>query len=223
MNPAIAKLTPMLLESMADTLEGSGISVTGVTVSAMDSWVQFYKNIPMALIAFVLLEGGIFTKEYQSGTLILTLTKGLPRHQIVLSKSLMLVLLWSAGYWLCYGITWFYSDYYWDNSIAQNLGLAALSWWVFGVWILSLICLFSTVFFTNAGVLLGTGSMVLACYLLSIVPKISEHLPTALTSGNALIYGNGNTSHILVAMTVTALLSVISFTASIFIFNKKQM
>lgn len=56
MNPAIAKLTPWLFEVMADTLEGSGLSVTVVTVSAMDSWMQFFKNIPMALIVFILLE-----------------------------------------------------------------------------------------------------------------------------------------------------------------------
>ena len=54
MNPAIAKLTPWLLETMADTLAESGMTVTEVTVSALDSWVQFFKNLPMGLIAFIL-------------------------------------------------------------------------------------------------------------------------------------------------------------------------
>ena len=71
MNPAVAKLTPWLIEMMADSLEASGMTVTAVTVSAMDSWVQFFKNAPMGLIAFILLESSIFTKEYQSGTLVL--------------------------------------------------------------------------------------------------------------------------------------------------------
>ena len=44
MNPAIAKLTPWLLETMADSLAESGMIITDVKVSAMDSWVQFYKN-----------------------------------------------------------------------------------------------------------------------------------------------------------------------------------
>ena len=47
MNPAIAKITPWLLETMADSLAESGMIVTDVTVSAMDSWVQFFKNIPI--------------------------------------------------------------------------------------------------------------------------------------------------------------------------------
>ena len=63
MNPAIAKLTPWLLETMADTLATSGMTVTTVTVSALDSWVQFFKNMPIGLIAFVLLQGAIFTGE----------------------------------------------------------------------------------------------------------------------------------------------------------------
>ena len=73
MNPAVAKLTPWLMEIMADSLAENGMILTPVTITAMDSWVQFFKNIPMALIAFVLLEGSMFTKEYQNGTLVLSL------------------------------------------------------------------------------------------------------------------------------------------------------
>ena len=61
MNPAIAKLTPWLLETMGDSLASSGLVVTQVTISALDSWTQFFKNIPMALIVFVVLQGGILT------------------------------------------------------------------------------------------------------------------------------------------------------------------
>ena len=43
MNPAIAKLTPWLLDIMADSLAESGMIVTDVKVSAMDSWVQFFR------------------------------------------------------------------------------------------------------------------------------------------------------------------------------------
>ena len=60
MNPAVAKLTPWLMEMLADTMEGSGLIITEVKVTALDSWVQFFKNLPMALIIFILLEGGIF-------------------------------------------------------------------------------------------------------------------------------------------------------------------
>ena len=114
MNPAVAKLTPWLLELMADSLAESGMTVTEVNITAMDSWVQFFKNIPMALIASVLLEGAIFTREYAVGTLVLSLTKGLERYKVVISKWLIMSSVWSVGYALCYGITYVYNDYFWE-------------------------------------------------------------------------------------------------------------
>ena len=68
MNPAIAKLTPWMMESMADSIAETGLVVTAVEVDAMTSWTQFYKNAPMALIVFLLMFAGILTSEYQSGT-----------------------------------------------------------------------------------------------------------------------------------------------------------
>ena len=38
MNPAVAKLTPWLLESFGDSLEQSGILITEVNITALDSW-----------------------------------------------------------------------------------------------------------------------------------------------------------------------------------------
>ncbi|MBR4933213.1 MAG: ABC transporter permease subunit, partial [Clostridia bacterium] len=121
MNPAVAKLTPWLLEVMSDSLAASGMIITEVTVTALDSWVQFFKNIPMALIVFVLIESSIFTKEYSSGTLVLSLTKGLERYKVVLAKATVMYSLWTAFYFICFGITYVYNAYFWDNSIAQSL------------------------------------------------------------------------------------------------------
>jgi len=44
-NPIFAKLTPWLFELLEDSLADGGMSVTGVTVSAIDSWVQFFKGV----------------------------------------------------------------------------------------------------------------------------------------------------------------------------------
>ena len=54
MNPAIAKLTPWMVETMSDSLAESGMVLTEVKVNAITSWNQFYKNISMALIIFAL-------------------------------------------------------------------------------------------------------------------------------------------------------------------------
>lgn len=223
MNPAIAKLTPWLLESMADSLAESGMTVTDVTVSAMDSWVQFFKNIPMGLIAFVLLESTVFTKEYTTGTLVLPLTKGLQRYKVIIAKTAVLAVLWTLGYWMCFGITYGYSAYYWDNSVAQNLIFSAVCWWLFGTTVISLMILFSTLSKSNTGVLCGTGVTVLASYLLGLLPKFSQYLPTFLMDGNALIYGLKEAKDYLSSLIIAAAVSIICFVISIPVFNKKQL
>lgn len=142
MNPAIAKLTPWMMEMLSDTMAESGLIVANVQVDAMTSWTQFFKNIPIALIAFVLIFSDIFTKEYKSGTLLLVLTKGLSRNKVVLAKTLLLLSLWTFGYGICFAITYGYNAYYWDNSITNNLFFSVFIWWLFGIWVICLIVLF---------------------------------------------------------------------------------
>lgn len=223
MNPAIAKLTPWLMETLSDSLAQSGMIVTEVTVSAMDSWVQFFKNIPMGLIAFILLESSVFTKEYESGTLVLALTKGLPRPAVVIAKSVILASFWTVGVWSCFGITWMYSDFYWDNAVAQHLMFSGVCWWLFGLWTVSLLVLFSTAAKSNSAVLLGTGGAVLASYLAGMLPKVRDYVPTLLTDGNSLIYGVKTPEDYAAALGVTAALCVVCFAVSVPLINKKQI
>lgn len=223
MNPATAKLTPWLLETLADSMAQSGMTITVAEVSAMDSWVQFFKNSPMALIAFVLMESSTFTKEYQSGTLLMSLTKGLARYKVVIAKSLVLTVLWTLGYWLCFGITYGYNAYFWNNSVAQNLMYSAICWWVFGLWVVSLVILFSALAGENTGVLVGAGGVVLASSLLSFFPKLQKFLPTLLTDGNSLIYGMSEVSKYMPALAIAVAMMLVCFGISIPIFNKKQL
>lgn len=223
MNPAVAKLTPWLFDVLADSLAESGMIVTSVTVSAMDSWVQFFKNIPMVLMAFVLLESSTFTKEYQTGTLVLSLTKGLERYKVVVSKTVVLVVLWTVGYWVCFAITYGYNAYFWDNSVAQNLIFSVVCWWQFGLWVIMLTVLCSTISNSNIGVLVGTGGVVLTSYLLGLFPQLSEYLPTLLADGNSLIYGIAEAKTYSVPLIIVAVMCVVCFVVGITIFNKKQL
>lgn len=104
MNPAIAKLTPWMMEMLSNSMEESGLIVTNVQVNVLTSWTQFFKNIPIAMIAFALIFSNIFTKEYESGTLLLVLAKGLPRYKVVLVKLMLLLSLWTVGYGICFAI-----------------------------------------------------------------------------------------------------------------------
>ncbi|MBQ9765625.1 MAG: ABC transporter permease subunit [Lachnospiraceae bacterium] len=223
MNPAIAKLTPWLLEMMSDTLAESGMIFNSVTVDAMSSWGQFFKNLPMGLIIFILLESSIFTREYQSGTLVLALTKGLERHKVVLAKAMVLTFLWTVYYWSCFAITYGYNEYFWDNAVAKNLLFSVICWWLFGLWAVMLAVFFSTIAKSNISVLAGTGGVAFATYLISLLPKVKRYSPSVLMDGNSLIYGLEDVQAYTVAIIVTVILCVVCLALSIPALNKKRI
>ncbi len=223
MSPAIAKLTPWLMEMMAGSLAGSGLVFTSVSVNAMDSWAQFFKNIPMGLIAFVLIESSIFTREYQTGTLLLSLTKGLERHKVVTAKTAVLVFLWTICYWLCAGITCGYTAFFWDNAIMQHLLFSMTCWWVFGLFAVALMVLFSTMAGSNTGVLAGTGCVVLVSYLLSFFSGLKKFMPTTLMDGTSLIYGMAEPKAYTVPLVIAAAMIPVCLAVSVSAFNRKQL
>ena len=223
MNPAIAKLTPLLMEMYADTMAESGLVVTSVQVDAMTSWAQFFKNIPIAIIAFVLIFSDIFTKEYKYGTLLLILTKGLSRYKVILAKTVLLLSLWTLNYGLCFTITYGYNAYFWDNGIVNNLFSPAAIWWLFGIWVICLIVLFSSLLQNSTGVSLCTGGTVLLAYLLSLIPKIKVYSPTMLMDANSLLIDVEGIDAYIKAIVVAAVLCLVCVAVSIPIMNKKQL
>ena len=110
-----------------------------------------------------------------------------------------------------------------SNSIAQNLIFSIVCWWVFGVMVVALMVVFSTLAKSNTGVLCGTGSVVFASYMLGMLPKCSKYMPSYLTDGNSLIYGLADTEKYMPSLIIAAGLSVICLVISIPIFNKRHL
>ncbi len=223
MNPAIAKLTPWMMETISESLEGSGLTITEAKVDALTSWMQFYKNVPMALIVFLLMFSGILAMEYQKGTLINMITKGLSRWKVVAAKSVVLLLLWSYGYWMCYGITYVYNAYFWENGIAKDLGFAAFCVYMLGVWLISLLMFFSTLCSSGSAVAVGTGGVLFILYLFSIVPDWKEYLPTYLMGASGLLSGTGSTNDYATALVVTGILTVVQLGVAVVVFNRRNV
>lgn len=177
----------------------------------------------MGLVAFAIIFSGIFTIEYQSGSLVLVLAKGLARHKVVTAKAAIMSLFWSGEYWLCYGITFGYNAFFWDNSIAENLVFAAVCWWVLGIMAIALVVLFSSFMNANTGVLVGTGGVFLLSYLVGMFPKLSEYMPAKLMETSSLLTGITGTGEYCKALGIAAILICVCVLIGIPSINKKHI
>lgn len=223
MNPAMAKLTPWMMEMMSDSLADAGFLLTEIQVDAFDSWTQFYKNIPMGLIIFVLMCSSIFTAEYQKGTLIPVVTKGLSRRKILAAKTVTLLGMWTGLYFLCYGITYGYNEWFWDNSIADYPWFGAVCYWLFGIWVIALMVFFSVVAESNTQVILGTGAISLGVYLLGMFRKLNGILPAKLMEGMAILQGGAEPEEYYIGMVVAGATAAGLLILAAVCFDRKQL
>ncbi len=223
MNPAMAKLTPWFMKSMSDTLAESGLVVKEITVDAMTSWSQFFKNISTIIVIYIIMVSGSFTLEYQKNTLIPVVTKGVPRYLIVLSKMMTMMMLWTLLYSGSTFITYGYNAYFWNNNIAHNLFAAVACCWLIGIIGISAVCFFSVIANSSIGVILGVAGGIVASYICGFIPKIKEFVPTKLLSAAALTTSDLKMDDFWRAIITGAVLSVILSVCSVMLFNKKKI
>ena len=161
------------------------------------------------------------TNEYQKGTLINILTKGLERWKVIIAKAMIMIGLWTICYWLCFVVTYLYNLYFWDNQIVSHMVLGASYVYLFGIWLIALILLGSTLFRTSYGVIGFVGGVFMIVYILSMVPQIQEYLPSQLLNSMSLLLSTTYPSDYLATILITLLTSIMSIGLSLVIFNKK--
>ncbi|NLD19005.1 MAG: ABC transporter permease [Clostridiales bacterium] len=221
MNPLTAKLMPTLLENFMP----DGVVLQLSEPAAIDSWMQFYKNVPqMGLIVFVILYSGIMSREYSANTLIIPLTRGLPRASIVISKFLTIAVSWTLAFFLCFGVSAAYTAYYWDSDGLSHLMFAAICLWMFGIMLAGLMVLGGVIFSHVYGNLLFIGGLVGAMLLFNIWPKAYKYNPLSLTSENMnIINGQLQPSEMLIPALIGLAVTAVSFVAALLLFNKKML
>ncbi|MGN0396924.1 MAG: ABC transporter permease subunit [Candidatus Fimimorpha sp.] len=223
MNPAIAKLTPWMMEMMADSMAETGLSVTAVEVNALTSWTQFYKNTPIAIILFLLMFSNILTEECQCRTLINMITKGLPRWKVLAAKATILLIVWTVGYWMMFGVTYAYNRYFWNDTAVWHSIFAAFCVYLLGIWLISFLLFVSVFVHSNTIALAATGGCVIGMYLLSFIPAICKYFPIYCMSASSLLTNSAEVIDFLPAIVITVILIVGQSIASIFCFNNKQL
>ena len=140
-----------------------------------------------------------------------------------MAKAIVILSLWTVGYYLCFGITYAYNAYFWDNSVATELGASAMLWWLFGVWVLCALIFLSALCSSSSAVLIGTGGITLAFYLFSLIPKVGEYSPAALMGASGIVFGAVQAGGFVGCGIVAALLSLAFIASAVPILNRKQL
>ena len=221
MNPIIAKVMPEMLTSLLP----EGMTITLAPPAAIDSWMQFFKNVSQTgLMVLVVIYSGLMASEFSKGTLVNMLTKGLPRQTVVLSKMLAATTLWTLSYLICVGVTYAYTAYFWTMSGIDHLFLALFGLWLFGTLLLALVLLGGIIFKNIYGSLLFTGAGVVVMTVVNIFPAAKPFNPSTLSSsGILLLTGGQDVADFVSALGISAVLIALLLALSIVIFNKKQV
>lgn len=141
-SPFLAKITPELMTSLLP----SDLQIKLPEPTSVDSWTQFYKNLPQfGLLALVLLSTGTISGEIKDQTLIPFITKGLSRTAVVLSKALYLFAVWTVGLLTAFGVNYGYTRYYFNDTLSPDLLMGLWPFWLYGLLFLTFTLLASAI------------------------------------------------------------------------------
>lgn len=220
-SPLTAKLTPMILQSIAT----GNIDINVAPPSEIDSWTQFFKNISqIGMFGLAIILSTQMANEFQKGTLINLLSKGLPRYQVVLSKIFYNFILWFLAYYSSFILTYFYTKYFFGISFPiRNILMAALLPFIFGLFLISLEILSGVISGNVIGTLILTTVGIVIQLILSIRDEIVKYMPIALIGKPVnLIKGIGYDDYYVPIITGSILL-ILCIVISIAVINKKQI
>ena len=220
-SPLTAKLTPMIIQSIAT----GNIDINVAPPSEIDSWTQFFKNISqIGMFGLAIILSTQMANEFQKGTLINLLSKGLPRYQVVLSKIFYNFILWFIAYFCSFILTYFYTKYFFGISFPiRNILMAALLPFIFGLFLISLEILAGVISGNVIGTLILTTVGIVIQLILSIRDEIVKYMPIALIGKPVnLIKGIGYDDYY-VPIIAGSILLILCIVISIAVINKKQI
>lgn len=214
-NPILAKLTPELLAT-------TGYQIDIPEPTAIDSWVQFYKNISILLIIYIIMFSSTISNEINHHSLINMVTKGLPRHTVILAKLTVISGLWAIVYYLYFSITLVYTPLLLEG-VLDHLFIASLLPFLFGLLMISLSLLGGIITKNTIGSLTFPFGFYLASSLLSIFDQLAKYLPTQLMTSLKIVTGDSMISDYSTAIVITLILILIFIATSIISFNKQYL
>lgn len=220
-SPLMAKLMPELLKSM----DMKGMQITIPDPTALDSYMQFFKNDgQMGILILILLFGSTLTREYTKGTLINVLTKGLTRKAVILAKFTVASIIWSLSLALSFLTTFGYTFYLFPNDKVYNLVQSVGALWIFGLFLLAIVIFCSTIVNSSSSCLIFTAIILGVLFTINIIPAVQPYNPILLASkNNDMLIQGYDFSDAIKSLTVTLGAIVGLIGSSVVLFNQKKL
>jgi len=187
--PVLALFTPELLKSVTGSQPGLVIQLPDPTWR--DAYLQWTKNLAqLVTYALVIILGGLVSSERKGGTAVLVLTKPVTRAAFVLAKFVSQVALLTVTAVLGAAATWLVTLACFGEAPLGALASATGVWLVWGVLIVAIMTLASTLVNSQAGAAgLGFGALIVLSIATLWGPAL-EYSPAGLVNApSALVTG----------------------------------
>lgn len=221
MSPLIAKIMPQILKASF----GETLPIQLPIPTSVDAWTQFYKNISqIGIYLLIIMFSGIVNREITKGTLTNLVTKGLNRTVVIISKYLLILMLWSLVIATSFSITLGYTAYYFPDQNSPHFFAGFLLLWLFGLFISSVVVLSSTLFRSIYSSLFGTIGIMILLYVVNLWEKAIKWNPISLMSVNvAVLQGKELWSNYIPALMTSGLVAVVFLLIAVAILKRKKL
>lgn len=218
-SPFLARYTPEILAALSPGMQME----EGPTV--LDAWEQFYKNISgVGFSALIILFGSWMSGEYAKGTLVLLVTKGLPRRTVIFAKYTVAVVLMTVSYWTGFFAACCAAAYLWPEAAGLQVCTAGFYLWLLGFLYLSILLLGCVLFGQTFTSILFTGGAAAVLSLLGVAGPLKGWSPFALCTKNVdLLSGTVTAGELLPPAVLTLALTIAGLWAADRVFGRKQL
>jgi len=223
LSPIVVKILPDLFKSQ---LKSQGIVINIPPQTAVDSFIQYFKNLSqVGTLAIILFTMGLMSEEKSRGTLTLIVTKPISRAWIVMSKfiaqTVIILVSMIIGGIICY----IYTIFLFKKVSFNNFALGTLDYAAYMILIISITLFFSTIF---ANQIAGGGLSLVALIILSLLPGITKSLakysPGSLTNqANDIVSGKATISVSFWPMVISLILVFVLLSVSVMIFQRQEL
>jgi len=176
-SPLGARFLPEILNQFLD----AGIEFYLPEPTYLDAYHQLFENITqLAMIAFVLVFGNTLSGELSKNSLQILLSKGLSRWAVVLSKYVVMVVIWTLSLALSTISCYLYTYYFFGSHRPENLFEGMLALWVFGAFIIGILIWINVLIKSYSICLLLFAICIGVLYLLNLLELLTIYNPVTL-------------------------------------------